>query len=890
MRALASASCRFVRGLLAAAMLMTLVAGLPWALVHFVGWPLPEYLPTWDELQAVLMTPMTPEFLVDVLACVLWLLWARFTFDVIATIPDLIRAAQWPSHLRRGPLHAVAGILISAIVASIISSRTTTPTTPINNVAAELTTREHTAAAFYSPTPRTAALTGPTEIVRYPEHGVHDSLWRIAERRLVDGTRWTEIWTLNKHTIQTDGRVFTNPNLIYPGWELRLPAPAASEPTTPVEDPGASEEIPNTQHDSHTQADPELQGPAEPAPQVPPGISTPTGAFVGIGLAALITIALVTVRLHRRRRYRPGALEPDDPGRAPIVRALRIAHDDTEALLDDTPLPPGQPTRLTDLKTRDRAQTTALALQPSQDETVLGVRDGRAVALNTARGRGLGLIGLGAHAAARALIVSVLARTAADDDVQVIIPAADAHAVFNTDPPSQSSSRLRVVDNLTTALDVLEAELLTRARQAEAASAPHRDHTPLVLVATPTADTERRTQAVLDNGSTFNITGILLGQWRTGGTLRVRDDGTVGATSPNLADDLAGAQLFTLPSTDAADLLTLLSAVEAARGPITAEVGPRLDEPQTNTGTAPANASAGTYDFVLAEPSDPREQPTATRSTEDDRRPLVPGDVPTHASTAAVPPFRLQVLGRLHLTQTGTDLIEAIAPRQREILVYLALHRAGCRRESLTTALWPDAPGDRPYNSFHATLSQLRRALRKATSDSITDLLVNDDNHYQLNTALVTVDLWQLQDALAARHRADTSAERTTAVQHITELYHGDLATGIATDWIDSAREALRREVLEALSATIRTVDNDPEKMLTLLETARGMDPYNEAIYRDLMRVQTRLGQYDSIPRTLGLLTRSLAELDQRPTRDTMALAELLQRTPTRQQHAREAS
>jgi nucleoid-associated protein YgaU len=60
------------------------------------------------------------------------------------------------------------------------------------------------------------------EIVRYPEQGVHDSLWRIAERCLGNGARWPEIWTLNKNTIQADGRTFTNPNLIYPGWTLQL--------------------------------------------------------------------------------------------------------------------------------------------------------------------------------------------------------------------------------------------------------------------------------------------------------------------------------------------------------------------------------------------------------------------------------------------------------------------------------------------------------------------------------------------------------------------------------------------------------------------------------------------------------------------------------------------
>ncbi len=43
-----------------------------------------------------------------------------------------------------------------------------------------------------------------------------DSLWLIAKRQLGDGTRWREVWGLNRDTVQ-------NPNLIKPGQVLTLP-------------------------------------------------------------------------------------------------------------------------------------------------------------------------------------------------------------------------------------------------------------------------------------------------------------------------------------------------------------------------------------------------------------------------------------------------------------------------------------------------------------------------------------------------------------------------------------------------------------------------------------------------------------------------------------------
>jgi DNA-binding SARP family transcriptional activator len=252
-------------------------------------------------------------------------------------------------------------------------------------------------------------------------------------------------------------------------------------------------------------------------------------------------------------------------------------------------------------------------------------------------------------------------------------------------------------------------------------------------------------------------------------------------------------------------------------------------------------------------------------------------------------PLRLTVLGRLHLhhllaggrlkTAAGPDVIAALAPRQREILVYLALHPDGARRESLAAAIWPDAPAERPYNSFHATLSQLRKALGKATGGTVTRLIVHGDGRYRLDSELLDVDLWHLQDALATAR--GTTPERLDALRRIPELYPGDLAEDLTADWLTARRETLRRQVLDALSALIHTAAEDPRQVLAWLERARALDPYNEAIYRDLIRTQARLGQHDAVVRTLNLLTTTLAEIDDQPAPETVALAERLSHSRT---------
>ncbi|MEU6351110.1 hypothetical protein ABZ896_17520 [Streptomyces sp. NPDC047072] len=896
-----------LRGLLAVAGLTALVVGIPWGLIRYIGWPLPGRFPTWSSVEAVLLAPMSTSFLLNTLACILWPVWSAFVYDVVRVIAEEARVLVRPVVPRAGPLNSAAAVLVGAVIMTLLAR----PNDPATAVPASVLTSTATTAKATTPMPDTLVAaaqpaaaraqdhrrTTATVVVELPHDGIYDSLWRIADRTLGDGNRWPEIYALNRGHPQPDGRSLDTPDLIRPGWILRLPyessnprpgEPGGGERTSPTPE---SPRPPDTSAPAapSPSPSPETAPPSTPAaPSTPtapsasapgrdphgPGVSLPTGAFVGIGLAALVTAALLTVRWRRRVSYLPGSGERDDLTIAPVVRALRVAHDDAD-LPDDSEQPcPG----LGD-SARPHSESPAPSTSPPTGERLIGVKNGQALAWNIARSRGLGFVGPGALDAIRALLITLFAepQPLTAGAVEILIPASDVRTLIgeHADLPAQ----LRVVDDLDAALDVMEAELLTRTRTGpEAGSAgttpSARD---LVLVATPAPHAYRRLQAVLDNGSTFGLAGILFGQWRPGGTVRIRPDGTVAASSASCADLLTGARLFTLPIVDARALLDLLRDSEApnSRRSQRTSAAPEVSLPESDQDD---------------EPSPPG--PTSTRH----RPRLANGRVtPSKAEQPnddAQRPLRLAVLGRTCLTHhpTGSDeyadLSNSLAPKQREVLVHLALHRVGARREVLTTAIWPDAPRDRPYNSFHATLSQLRRALRTATNDALSDVTLHEDGHYRLDRSQVTVDLWHLQEALENSREASDEQLRRTALERVVRLYAGDLATDLTAEWIEAPREALRRDVLDTVSALVRILrDAEPEEALALLERARTLDPYNEAIYRDIARFQAYLGQHDSISRTFSLLTRKLAEIDHEPSRETIALRDSLQR-PRSAKHA----
>ncbi|MFE3945918.1 LysM peptidoglycan-binding domain-containing protein [Streptomyces sp. NPDC059118] len=208
-----------------------------------------------------------------------------------------------------------------------------------------------------------------------------DYLSKIADEQLGDGDRWPELYEANKGEAQPNGRVFDDPDRIYPGQEIALPGrgsdsadkpptrdghesskPAEKAPAPPTQSaPDAEPSAPAAPSPGQRRtADPsatvtpspaaKTPAPGKPAPEATAAAAengqTTTGmraGMVGLGatgvLAAGLVGTLATRRILQQRRRRRGHRIPMPSGQTALTEiALRSADAGEELTMLDRAL------------------------------------------------------------------------------------------------------------------------------------------------------------------------------------------------------------------------------------------------------------------------------------------------------------------------------------------------------------------------------------------------------------------------------------------------------------------------------------------------------------------------------------------------------------------------
>ncbi|GAA1625848.1 hypothetical protein GCM10009679_33630 [Saccharothrix algeriensis] len=895
--------------------LLLLLVGLPLGLARFIGWPLPQQWPTGEQWLDWGRQPLTTDFVVKAMACAGWLIWALIVAAVVAEIVARVARVDVP-RLRLGkPLQAVVAGLIGAVVISLTSAAARASGPPQASVSATVPPLATPTAplAVASPAPAAGVAEGPAIIHVGSQKYVYvvkrgDYLSKIAKAWLGDADRWPEICDLNWHRhFPKVGGTLRDCDLIYPGWDLRLPADArpphgatpVKPPTTqtppPVVTPPTA--VPSTAPSGPALA-PSPSVTASPSITASPGVDSPVVVASGVpstvpaspspstsasgsptpsasssssasvspaasdtespdasadehgvqvspsswlpwGLALAISAAVVLVWMQRRRRF-SGQPDDDPPTMLPkpVVRVRRAIARNPElarpaateaeqpALVPDlAPLPPG----------------------------------------------GTGITGDGAHAAARATLVAVLASGGPhrpDTRGEVIIDAATLATLLGPDVVTLGTwPRLHVADSVDDALTVVEGWLLHRSRILDEHAltdldelrqqAPHEEALPpvMLITETPPAGARMRAKVALGLGGGLQVTGLLLGEWAHGPTIEAAADGHTKLVAGQSADPIP-ARLPVLDPAAAIQILTTLR--EAQTGEPPAIVSPTV--PLT---VVPLHASRTT----VAADDEPQ------RSSE--ARPHLPADVPAAPVTTAGPvKAKLRLIGPPRIDGIVHDG-RALRAKAKELAVFLAVHPDGVETRTIGDNLELDARISQAAQRVHTNASNLRHVLgRAAVPDAQNAYVVKGGGGYKLDPATVDVDVWALRDLMRKAAIASGPARRELLTAACA-LYTAPLAEGEDYEWLAPHRETVRRWGTEAhvLLADDLLADHHSQEASDLLDKAIGLDRYNEALYVRAMHARHGLGDADGIRTLLRALTKALADLDAEPQDDTRTLA-----------------
>lgn len=857
-----------IRSVRATVATVVFLAGAPALLVSLDGNPLRRW-PSWTQVVAWFDQPnerFTSTVLAGAAVWAVWLLWAVLALLLIAELIAL--ATRWRIPVLRlpAPLHRlVFGLAGTAAIAvtSVGQLNTGGVRPPAAVDAAEAVA-----------VPQQALAQGPALIqvgnTRYlytVER--HDTLSKIAKQWLGDAGRWPEICRMNKHRhfLQVGGTL-RDCDLIYPGWELRLPADAqppqtaipgrprsprpgtvapSPPPSNPPEAPQPAD--PPTPENHETAATPRSSSPTTPtapdsgsptdAPTRPSsspeadgaqrpqdadhqrGLQLTSAEWLPWSLAAAISAAAALVWRQRRRRY-TGDPHDDPPTHLPpSVAELRRA----VARNPELPHPD------------DGAPVAAFVPLPSG---------------------GVGLVGDGAAPAARATLVAALASgdpQHPDARGEVVIDAATLTTLLGTEMTTVSSwPRLHITDTLDDALTTIETQLLHRSRLLDEQTLTDPDEQqqpktpeaevlpPVVLIAeTPAVAAAARVKAALAAGASRQVFGVLLSEWHSGVTIDVAPDGHTTLISGQLTEPLPPRLPVLEPTTTIQTLTTLREA---------------------QTGEPPATTSPAVPATVIAlhtsrNDAASQDQPAATATP----------------SAAVVGKAQLRVLGppRIEdITKPGRPL----RAKALELAVFLACHPDGVTTRDIGEYLEPDARLSQADQRVHTNASNLRHVLGRAgTAETKNAYVIKTSGRYRLDPTTVDVDVWALRD-LMRRATIATGVRRHELLTAACELYDAPLAEGKDYEWLQPHRETVRRWGTEAhLLLAEDLLKPDPQAASDLLNQAVALDRYNEALYTKAMHARHALGDADGIRTLLRALTRVLADLDAQPSEDTIALA-----------------
>jgi DNA-binding SARP family transcriptional activator len=239
-------------------------------------------------------------------------------------------------------------------------------------------------------------------------------------------------------------------------------------------------------------------------------------------------------------------------------------------------------------------------------------------------------------------------------------------------------------------------------------------------------------------------------------------------------------------------------------------------------------------------------------------------------------PVSIRALGGFAVSVNGAPLSEGCKPQRRplDLLKILIVSNAGpIAAAKIEDRLWSESEGDAARNCLRVAVHRLRQLIHRK------DAVVFRDGKVSLDRGLCRVDVWTFEeecDRLSSLRMNGHSAAQMRSLSDAVERYRGHLCADEAEPWwILAERERLRRKWLglvlrlgDCFEVQRRWLD-----ACAVYDRALRIDPSQDALYRQLMLCQYRMGNRTEIARTYELCRNQLqAGLGRMPDIETQTL------------------
>ena len=654
---------------------------------------------------------------------------------------------------------------------------------------------------------------------------------------------------------QPGGRALTDPRLILPGWVLLIPQPAGPHRAAP-RPPGPGPDRPGT---SRATRQPPRPGPSRPRPRPgtdrprarpaphaaqphPVAVRLPSGAIIGIAVAAMVAAALAVAAVQRRRRYRPRPGLPaaarrraGRPGPGPS-RTLRRGpprrhaawSSRTAARAGHPARPAGPGNRQARQRSRSASAATAARPPPTSPACAAWAWPGPAPCPRPARSwpacspstRPAAPPGRPRSSSRPPTPPGCCPAPARPPIPGVSVPATPRRGPGRDWKPSCSPGARR------------RARPDDRPAPARPGAGPG-----ITLIAAAEPARPGGWPASWPPAASSAAAAVLLGAWPAGTTCQVAADGTVTAVTP-ASPALDQVRLFTLGAADAAAITGVLHEAAASPPDDPARPHPARREPGQ---PHPPGRSRG---------PGPGQAPAAAPA----RAPPPPAGA---AGTAPAPgpadrPVRISVLGPLRITAAGRRSAAGCA-RPASCSPSWPSTPTAPAGEAISEALCPDADPGQAAGQRNLALRKARDMLRTAAGLPAPLWILNAAGRYRLDPALISTDLQAFSAALEQARNAsgDGPAGRLPARRSRCTAASSPRAPD-TTGPSRTPRPPAAAPWTPGPPSRRSSQPADPDQALSALETALAHDPYNEYLYQQIMRLQAAAGRPEAVRRTLA--------------------------------------